>query len=489
MLEKKQKKAAAKEKKLQEQKVAEERKRLDEQAAKKKRQEERRAQKALEEKRAKNALEEKRAQKALAEKRARKKQRKQQQAAEEKRRIEAAAAEEKKRLEDQALAEKKRTEAATAEERRRLKKAERKEKRAQKKKLKEEKPENIVVEPGEKQVKRAEKEKTKVVPDNISRKDREKLKKAERKRRENARRDRAELLGAAAVGAIVGAIIPQLGGTVAADEGDRIVVKRNGRLVVRKDESALFRDRGSDIRYERMRGGLSREIVTRPNGVRIVSVRDAGGNVLRREKILTNGRRIVMFDSYHGGERRHAPIELIPNYRVNIPQDRYVVSAGGADREFVRDTFLAEPVYQAPQRYSLREIQENEPVRALVRRVDLDTVTFESGSSFVSISQVELLGDMAGGMLDVIDEQPDAVFLIEGHTDAIGSEISNLTLSDRRAESVARILIDAYGVPPENLVTQGYGEEYLKIPTQASEWQNRRVTVRNITPILSASGQ
>lgn len=341
----------------------------------------------------------------------------------------------------------------------------------------------------EQQVKRAETEQTTVVRDNISRKDREKLKKADRKRRERARENRAELLGAAAVGVAIGALIPQLGGTVAADEGDRIVVKRNGRLVVRKDESALFRDRGSDIRYERMRGGLTREIITRPNGVQIVSVRDPGGNVLRRVKFRPNGERIVLFDSYYEGNRRRPPIQQLPNYRVNIPQNRYVVSAGSADREIVRDTFLAAPVYDAPQRYSLREIQENEPVRALVRRVDLDTVTFESGSAFVGISQVQLLGDIAGGMLDVIDEQPDTVFLIEGHTDAVGSDISNLTLSDRRAESVARILIDAYGVPPENLVTQGYGEEYLKILTTASERQNRRVTVRNITPILSASEQ
>ena len=396
---------------------------------------------------------------------------------------------EKKRLEEQAEKEKKRAEALAAEERKRQRKAERKAKRARKEALEAEKPENLIVETVEEQVKRAEKEQTTVVPDNISRKDRERLKKAERKRREKARNDRAELLGAAAVGVAIGALIPQLGGTVAADEGDRIVVKRNGRLVVRKDESALFRDRGSDIRYERLRGGLTREIITRPNGVVIVSVRDPGGTVLRREKILPNGQRIVMFDSFYNGTSRRPPIRPLPTYRVNVPQDQYVVSAGRADREFVRDTFQAEPVYEAPQRYSLREIQENEPVRALVRRVDLDTVNFESGSAFVGISQVQLLGDIAGGMLDVIDEKPDTVFLLEGHTDAVGSDISNLTLSDRRAEAVARILVDAYGVPPENLVTQGYGEEYLKIPTQASELQNRRVTVRNITPILAASEQ
>jgi OOP family OmpA-OmpF porin len=40
-------------------------------------------------------------------------------------------------------------------------------------------------------------------------------------------------------------------------------------------------------------------------------------------------------------------------------------------------------------------------------------------------------------------------------------------------------------VPAENLTSQGYGEQYLKIPTQDAERQNRRVTIRNITPLLN----
>ena len=38
-------------------------------------------------------------------------------------------------------------------------------------------------------------------------------------------------------------------------------------------------------------------------------------------------------------------------------------------------------------------------------------------------------------------------------------------------------------MPPENLVTQGYGEQYLKVDTQGPE-ENRRVAVRRITPLI-----
>ena len=74
--------------------------------------------------------------------------------------------------------------------------------------------------------------------------------------------------------------------------------------------------------------------------------------------------------------------------------------------------------------------------------------------------------------------------MIEGHTDAVGSDVDNLSLSDRRAESVAMALTQQFNVPAENLVTQGYGEQYLKVPTQGPERANRRVTVRRITPLL-----
>ena len=47
------------------------------------------------------------------------------------------------------------------------------------------------------------------------------------------------------------------------------------------------------------------------------------------------------------------------------------------------------------------------------------------------------------------------------------------------------VLDTGCGIPPENLTTQGYGEQYLKVPTQGPERLNRRVTVRRITPLLT----
>jgi outer membrane protein OmpA-like peptidoglycan-associated protein len=116
-------------------------------------------------------------------------------------------------------------------------------------------------------------------------------------------------------------------------------------------------------------------------------------------------------------------------------------------------------------------------------RVDLD-VTFETGSWQLSLAQIDKLGVIADGISQALSRNPQEVFMIEGYTDATGKEEDNLSLSDRRAEAVAVALTEQFKVPPENLVTQGYGEQYPKVDTQGPEEANRRVAVRRITPLI-----
>ena len=118
-------------------------------------------------------------------------------------------------------------------------------------------------------------------------------------------------------------------------------------------------------------------------------------------------------------------------------------------------------------------------------RVDLDTIYFDFGSWDVETSQYPLLERVARIINRIIDRHPDEMLLIEGHTDAVGSDEDNLSLSDRRAEAVAEILTREFQVPAENLSTQGYGEQFLKINTPGPERANRRVAIRRITPLLS----
>ena len=122
-------------------------------------------------------------------------------------------------------------------------------------------------------------------------------------------------------------------------------------------------------------------------------------------------------------------------------------------------------------------------------RVDLSSVNFDTGSAQITRGEVDKLSELAQSMGALISDDPSETFLIEGHTDAVGSDNSNLALSDRRAESVASALTEFYEIPAENLVTQGYGEQYLKVNTEGAERQNRRVTVRRITPLVQPVGR
>ena len=135
--------------------------------------------------------------------------------------------------------------------------------------------------------------------------------------------------------------------------------------------------------------------------------------------------------------------------------------------------------------YTLDEVRYSERLRDKVRRVDLDTITFEFGSAVVGLDQLDALDGVGFALEDLIARNPDEVFLIEGHTDAVGSDVANLALSDRRAEAVADALTNVFGIAPENLATQGYGERYLKIKTEERERLNRRVVIRRITPLVA----
>ena len=108
-------------------------------------------------------------------------------------------------------------------------------------------------------------------------------------------------------------------------------------------------------------------------------------------------------------------------------------------------------------------------------------ILFATGIADLQPESTPVLKEIA----ETMKQHADLRILIEGHTDAVGSEEDNLSLSDRRAEAVAVVLTESFQIPAENLTTQGYGEQFLKIQTPAPERQNRRVTVRRITPLLA----
>jgi outer membrane protein OmpA-like peptidoglycan-associated protein len=284
-------------------------------------------------------------------------------------------------------------------------------------------------------------------------------------------------LGALAVGAIINANRDQ----VVSNTGDRVVVQRgNGDYYLYRDDDTLLRRPGSNVRTESFRDGSTRTIVERGDGTQIVTIRDATGRVLRRATYDELGREIVLIDDLY-------PEERIDVATLPAPRGRVISLSTSEEDALLRARMAALDAQEVGRSFSLRQIRDIPQVRQLAATVDVNTITFDSGSAAIKAGQAESLASLGRFMQSMIDENPNEIFLIEGHTDAVGPAQLNLTLSDRRAESVALALTEYFDVPPENLVVQGYGESDLRIKTQEAERQNRRVAVRVITPLLRSA--
>jgi outer membrane protein OmpA-like peptidoglycan-associated protein len=276
--------------------------------------------------------------------------------------------------------------------------------------------------------------------------------------------------------------------TVIEEPDRRQIVRENNRVIIRHDEGERFRRLGAEVQVQPgARGGETRMVYTRPDGVQIITVQSPDGRLIRRVRRTPDGREFVLVENVvrAGPPGPAGFIVNLPPPRITIPREQYIVRMEQASPDQMVQVLEAPPLERVARRYTLDEVRYNYNLRARMREVELNTITFESGSWEVLPDQVPLLEGVAAAMRRVIERNPNEVFLIEGHTDATGNDVDNLSLSDRRASSVAVVLTESFQIPAENLTTQGYGSQNLKIQTPGPERENRRVTVRRITPLIA----
>ncbi|MFD1094604.1 OmpA family protein [Salegentibacter chungangensis] len=103
-----------------------------------------------------------------------------------------------------------------------------------------------------------------------------------------------------------------------------------------------------------------------------------------------------------------------------------------------------------------------------------NTVLFDLNKATIRTESEEALNSIA----EIMEEYPNTVFHIEGHTDSTGSDQYNLKLSKERAASVREYLVNA-GIPSNRLTSEGYGEErpIATNSTAAGRQENRRVEI------------
>jgi outer membrane protein OmpA-like peptidoglycan-associated protein len=132
---------------------------------------------------------------------------------------------------------------------------------------------------------------------------------------------------------------------------------------------------------------------------------------------------------------------------------------------------------QARLRAQLREqlnavMKTTDSARGLI--VSMTGLLFETGKSTLLPNVRENLARVAGILLG----HPGLELEVEGHTDSVGSDGMNQTLSENRAEAVRKYLL-AQGVPDDAIVSRGFGETRPLATNDTAEGkaQNRRVEI------------
>jgi outer membrane protein OmpA-like peptidoglycan-associated protein len=116
--------------------------------------------------------------------------------------------------------------------------------------------------------------------------------------------------------------------------------------------------------------------------------------------------------------------------------------------------------------------------------IDL-TITFDYNSADISAKSLPEVQKLGRALTN--DNLKGSTFLLAGHTDAAGGEAYNQELSERRADSIKRYLMDNYHITAGDLVTVGYGKSKLKDSSQPLAEVNRRVQVVNMENKTTAS--
>ena len=176
-------------------------------------------------------------------------------------------------------------------------------------------------------------------------------------------------------------------------------------------------------------------------------------------------------------------MEISDAWDENAPPPRDVYVDEVEDEDLV-EVLVAPPRRKVERRYSVAEIAATPDLRDAVARIEINTVHFGFNEARVRVEEISKL-ERVGEILErILRKNPREVFLIEGHTDAVGADEYNLRLSRQRAEAIKEALTTYFVIDPRNLKTVGFGERYLKIPTADAEEENRRVSIARATALV-----
>ena len=171
------------------------------------------------------------------------------------------------------------------------------------------------------------------------------------------------------------------------------------------------------------------------------------------------------------------------NHHASLLRDeleRLQTELGGQSRarnrlqaELARQQRLKERVQRVENMFRADEAQIMRIEDRLVMR--LVALNFASGKSDVASVHIEVLQKL----INALSLFPETPIIVEGHTDSYGADLSNLELSNKRAEAIAQHLLTNSPLSPALVTSVGYGESKPIANNETTEGRarNRRIDV------------
>jgi len=210
--------------------------------------------------------------------------------------------------------------------------------------------------------------------------------------------------------------------------------------------------------------------------------------ILKFEEILTElGSQFNYTPRFDAGFE--SSVRTISGYISNLKKDkRTLVQENGTlqeelnavrEREANYSTELQKKLAREARIKKVKELFKPNEARVIYEgdkiTIRLVGLTFPSGQAIIQPEYFSLLSKVQQALRDF----PDSHYVIEGHTDALGSARKNKLLSDQRAQSVREYLMANMDMDKNQITSIGYGEEkpIASNETREGRQRNRRIDI------------
>jgi len=225
-----------------------------------------------------------------------------------------------------------------------------------------------------------------------------------------------------------------------------------GGFVMEVDDSLYFQGKGEELDFNT---SMNSRVLDRANASLFLI--DENGEETLMKRTVTDEVGTYFFD-----------LEEDKDYRVEIQKDGYF--RNHIDFSTVGLT-VSDTTYH---NFGMSEITEKD--------IRIEDILFDFGSVDLTPSSIEAI---QRSILPVLRENPEFAIEISAHTDNVGNDAANLSLSQGRAETVVNYLISE-GIDPSLLTAKGYGETRPAAANTKSDGsddpegrqRNRRVEMR-----------